>query len=43
MLKVGEAAPDFTVKTHTCEDLTLSSLRGKKVLLWFYPMANTSG
>jgi len=43
MLKVGDAALDFTVKTHTGEDFTLSSLRGKKVLLWFYPMANTPG
>jgi peroxiredoxin Q/BCP len=43
MLKVGDTAPDFTVKTHTGEDLTLSSLKGKKVLLWFYPKANTSG
>jgi len=43
MLKAGDAAPDFTVKTHTGEDLTLAGLKGKKVLLWFYPKADTPG
>jgi peroxiredoxin Q/BCP len=43
MLNVGDAAPEFTVKTHTGETLTLSSLRGSRVLLWFYPMADTPG
>jgi len=43
MPKVGEAAPDFTVKTHEGTDLSLSQLRGRKVLLWFYPEADTPG
>jgi thioredoxin-dependent peroxiredoxin len=43
MLKAGDAAPDFTLTTHEGKPLTLSSLRGHKVLLWFYPMANTPG
>jgi len=43
MLKVGDTAPKFTVPTHEGKDLSLTSLRGKKVLLWFYPKANTSG
>lgn len=43
MLKVGELAPDFTLPTHQGKPLTLSSLRGKKVLLWFYPRADTPG
>jgi peroxiredoxin Q/BCP len=43
MLKEGDVAPDFTVKTHTGETLKLSELRGKRVLLWFYPMADTPG
>jgi thioredoxin-dependent peroxiredoxin len=43
MLNVGEAAPDFTVQTHTGEWLKLSSLRGHRVLLWFYPVADTPG
>ena len=43
MLKVGDTAPEFIVPTHEGKDLSLTSLRGKKVLLWFYPNANTSG
>ena len=43
MLQVGDPAPDFTVKTHEGNDLSLSALRGKKVLLWFYPKADTPG
>lgn len=43
MLNVGDSAPDFTVKTHRGTDLGLSTLRGKKVLLWFYPKADTPG
>lgn len=43
MLKVGDSAPDFIVQTHQGTPLTLSHLRGKKVLLWFYPKADTPG
>ena len=43
MLKVGDTAPDFTATTHEGKELKLSILRGYKVLLWFYPKANTSG
>lgn len=43
MLKEGDQAPDFTAKTHTGETVKLSDLRGKRVLLWFYPMADTPG
>ena len=43
MLKAGDIAPDFTVTTHEGKPLTLSSLRGHKVLLWFYPKADTPG
>ena len=42
-LKVGDDAPDFTCQTHTGETVKLSSLRGQRVLLWFYPMADTPG
>jgi len=41
MLKAGDTAPDFTVPTHEGKPLSLSSLRGHKVLLWFYPQADT--
>jgi thioredoxin-dependent peroxiredoxin len=43
MLKKGEEAPDFEVPAHDGRRLKLSDFRGKKVVLWFYPKANTSG
>ena len=43
MLKVGDMAPDFTVTGHSGKPVTLSALRGSKVLLWFYPKADTPG
>lgn len=43
MLKVGEKAPDFTAQTSDGKTLTLSSLRGQKVVLYFFPKAFTPG
>ena len=43
MLEVGTAAPEFTVAAHDGSTVTLSDFRGKKVVLWFYPKANTGG
>lgn len=43
MLEVGASAPDFTATTDTGEQISLSSLRGKKVVLYFYPRDNTPG
>lgn len=43
MLEVGTEAPDFTVTAHDGATVRLSDLRGKKVVLWFYPKANTGG
>ncbi len=43
MLTEGELAPDFTLATDTGEDLTLSSLRGRPVVLYFYPKDDTPG
>jgi thioredoxin-dependent peroxiredoxin len=43
MLAVGQAAPDFEAPTQAGTPLTLSSLRGKPVVLYFYPKAYTSG
>jgi thioredoxin-dependent peroxiredoxin len=42
-LQVGDPAPDFTVKAHTGEDVRLADHRGKWVVLWFYPLADTPG
>jgi peroxiredoxin Q/BCP len=41
--KVGRLAPDFTLQTDADEPLTLSSLRGKPVVLFFYPKDDTPG
>ncbi|TZE81329.1 peroxiredoxin [Calorimonas adulescens] len=41
-LKEGMEAPDFTLPS-TDGNVTLSSLRGKNVVLYFYPKDNTSG
>jgi peroxiredoxin Q/BCP len=43
MLKPGDTAPEFCLKTDQGNTLTLSETRGKKVLLWFYPKADTPG
>ena len=43
MLNVGDQAPDFTVMAHDGQAVTLTALRGSKVLLWFYPKADTPG
>lgn len=42
-LKVGSKAPDFTTLTDSGEKLKLSALAGRKVVLYFYPKADTPG
>lgn len=42
-LEPGRPAPDFELLTDAGEPLKLSSLRGRKVVLYFYPRANTPG
>ena len=42
-LAPGDRAPDFTLPTDTGETVTLSSLRGRKVIVYFYPAAMTPG
>ena len=42
-LSPGDQAPDFTLPTDTGEEVTLSSLRGRRVILYFYPAAMTPG
>lgn len=41
--EIGKLAPDFTANTDADEMLKLSSLRGKVVVLFFYPKDDTSG
>lgn len=43
MLKVGQAAPDFTGRTTGGTDLALTDLRGRWAVLYFFPKAFTAG
>ena len=43
MIEIGTPAPDFTLPTDDGTEVTLSSFRGKKVVLYFYPKDNTPG
>ena len=42
-LSPGDTAPDFTLPDDTGEQVTLSDLRGRKVIVYFYPAAMTPG
>ena len=42
-LSPGDAAPDFTLASDTGEQISLSDLRGRKVIVYFYPNAMTPG
>lgn len=43
MLKPGDLAPDFNTTDENGRPLRLRDFRGKKVVLWFYPKADTPG
>lgn len=43
MLKEGDPAPEIELQTETGEPFRLSDLRGQRVVLYFYPKANTPG
>ncbi|HEV2444351.1 MAG TPA: thioredoxin-dependent thiol peroxidase [Candidatus Sulfopaludibacter sp.] len=43
MLKEGDKAPDIRVRTDSGEEFRLSDLKGKRVVLYFYPKADTPG
>jgi peroxiredoxin Q/BCP len=42
-IELGDKAPDFTLPTDGNGSVTLSKLKGKKVVLYFYPKDDTSG
>jgi thioredoxin-dependent peroxiredoxin len=42
-LQPGDAAPDFTLTNDKGEDVTLSDLKGQRVIVYFYPAAMTPG
>ena len=43
MLKTGDPAPDFTLSTGDGQTVRLSDLRGRPVVLYFYPRDDTPG
>ena len=43
MVTEGQPAPDFTLPSDTGESVTLSSLRDRSVVLYFYPKDDTPG
>lgn len=42
-LQIGDEAPDFELYSDEGELVKLSNFRGQRVLLFFFPKANTSG
>jgi len=43
MLKEGDQAPDIRLRTDTGAEFKLADLKGKRVVLYFYPRADTPG
>jgi peroxiredoxin Q/BCP len=43
MVNVGDQAPDFAVTDHEGKLRKLSDYKGKTLVLWFYPAADTPG
>ncbi len=42
-LQPGDNAPDFNLLTQEGNSLSLTDLRGRKAILWFFPEADTPG
>ncbi|NVK04224.1 MAG: thioredoxin-dependent thiol peroxidase [Flavobacteriia bacterium] len=42
-LEPGDKAPDFSAKDHNGNDISLSTFKGKKLVLYFYPKDDTPG
>ena len=43
MIEQGDVAPDFTLSDQEGNEVSLSKLRGRAVVLYFYPKADTPG
>ena len=43
MLEIGSQAPDFTADDQDGQSVSLEGLRGKWVVIWWYPKASTKG
>ncbi len=42
-LEIGNQAPQFTLKNQDGEEVSLASVLGQKVVVYFYPAASTPG
>ncbi len=43
MLKIGDKSPDFKLPADSGKEISINDLRGKKVILYFYPKDMTPG
>ena len=43
MLKIAQKAPEFTLKTDTGSEVSLKDFKGHRVVIFFFPKANTPG
>jgi peroxiredoxin Q/BCP len=43
MLKIGDRAPEFCLRSEAAKETSLKDFKGKRVLIFFFPKANTSG
>jgi thioredoxin-dependent peroxiredoxin len=43
MLEIKAVVPDFTVRDQDGQPFTLAALKGKRVVVFFYPKADTPG
>ena len=43
MIKIGDKAPDFILQDQNDNSISLVDFKGQKIVLWFFPKANTPG
>ena len=43
MLKTGQKAPEFTLTSDEGKEISLRDFQGRRVLIFFFPKANTPG
>jgi peroxiredoxin Q/BCP len=43
IIEIGDSAPDFNLLSDKNENISLADLRGKKIILYFYPKDDTPG
>ena len=43
MLNVGDKAPDFSIPSHTDDKVSLMDFKGRTLVLYFFPKADTPG